>query len=128
MWLVKGGDEKCPNNQMALRRGGESVSAALCLGQELVELFPPPLFHIFSFFCPCGQESEFSDCWMKVVHWWFLGEEMKPSFTQSVSVFTVKIRWVFCYFNGFRDDMGSVGPVNDCKICSIEVDALFCLF
>jgi hypothetical protein len=44
MWLVKGGDEKCPNNQVALRRGRESVSATLFLGQELVECFPPPFF------------------------------------------------------------------------------------
>jgi hypothetical protein len=51
----------------------------------LVEFFPPPLFHIFSFFYPCRQVSEFSDCWMKVVYWWFLGK-VKPSFTQSVYV------------------------------------------
>jgi hypothetical protein len=27
---------------------------------------------------------------MKVVHWWVLREEVKPSFIQSVTVFTVK--------------------------------------
>lgn len=56
---------------------------------------------------------------MKVVHQWVLGEEVKPSFTQFVSVFNVKIMGVFCYFDGFPDDTGSVGPSNGCKFCSV---------
>lgn len=60
-----------------------------------------------------------------MVHWWVLGEEVKSSFTQSVSVVTVKIMGGFCYFYGFPDDTGSVGPGNGCKFCFVEVDALF---
>jgi hypothetical protein len=29
------------------------------------------------------------------------GEELKPGFTQSVSVFTIKIMGIFHYFHGF---------------------------
>lgn len=52
-------------------------------------------------------------------------KEVKPSFTQSVSVFTVKIMGVFCYLDGFPDDTGSVGPFKGSKFCSVEVDVLF---
>jgi hypothetical protein len=45
---------------------------------------------------------------------WFIGgfegEEAKPGFTQSVSVFTVKVVGVFCYFSGFPDGTRTKGP------------------
>jgi hypothetical protein len=55
------------------------------------------------------------------------GEEAKPGFTQSVSVITVRIIGVICYFVDFPDVAGKVGPDGGHDRCCVEVDAGFCL-
>jgi hypothetical protein len=53
--------------------------------------------------------------------------EVKLSFTWSVSVFTIQVVKVFCYINGFSNDMQLVGPDVGYELCSIEVSAVFSL-
>jgi hypothetical protein len=40
---------------------------------------------------------------------------VKTAFTQSMSIFTVKIMGVFCYFDDFPDDGGVGGPGYICR-------------
>jgi hypothetical protein len=54
--------------------------------------------------------------------------EVKPDFIQSVSILVIiKVTGVLCYFGGFPDDAGSVGPDADYNLCSVEVNIAFCL-
>jgi hypothetical protein len=68
---------------------------------------------------------------MKVVQGWGwegVGEQAKPGFTQSVSVFTVTMNSVFCYFDGFSDDAGSVGPDMCAMTSRLSKSMLFLVF
>jgi hypothetical protein len=50
-WLGKRGDKKCSGNKVALRRGGENISATSHLGLKVAEDFYLFLFLFFlSFF------------------------------------------------------------------------------
>lgn len=54
--------------------------------------------------------------------------EVKPDFIQSVSLLViVKFMGVLCYFGGFPDDAGLVGPVVDYNLCSVKANIAFCL-
>jgi hypothetical protein len=35
---------------------------------------------------------------------------------------------VICYFSGFPDDVGMVGPCIGCDLYSLEINAVFCFF
>jgi hypothetical protein len=103
-----------------------NISGTPYLGYEVLEYVLPSLFFCFLFlsfsflpsflclfFSSREQESELRGSWMKVVQEWGwegVGEQTKPGFTQSVSVFKVKTNGAFCYFDGFSDDAGPVGP------------------
>jgi hypothetical protein len=50
---------------------------------------------------------------------------VKPGFACSVSIFTVEIMALFCYFGSFPSDVGTVGPHTGYGLCSYEVDAVF---
>jgi hypothetical protein len=54
--------------------------------------------------------------------------EVEPDFIQSVSILVIVMAMgVLCYFGGFPDDVGLVGPDVDYKLSSVEVNIAFCL-
>jgi hypothetical protein len=47
-----------------------------------------------------------------------------PGFARSVSVLTIKIGGMFCYFGSFLCDTVTEGPDNDYDHSSIDVDSM----
>lgn len=56
-----------------------------------------------------------SDRWMKAVQWWVWWGKLKPGFTHSVAVFTVKVMEVLMV----ESDTGH-------NLCSVKIDAVSC--
>jgi hypothetical protein len=52
---------------------------------------------------------------------------VKPGFTQSVSVFTVTVTVLFCYFDRLLEDSGPLDPDIGYELCSVQVDGVISL-
>jgi hypothetical protein len=112
-----------------LKRGGKKILVPRVKNKRSWDYFLLSLF----FFPPLSSSFSFSLAhWLVIVGcgWSYGGFERgrgKPGFTQFVSVFTVKIMRVICYFVDFPDVAGRADPVVGYDHCSVEFIAVFCL-
>jgi hypothetical protein len=74
-----------------------------------------------------AQSLKFSGDWMKWLNSGFRGEEMKPGFTQFVSVFPVTVTAEFYYFNGVSHDARKAGLDLGYDPCPVTDDTVFSL-
>lgn len=49
-----------------------------------------------------GQEGSSVIAWWRAFTGGFGGDELKPDFNPSVSIFTIKVMGVYCYFSGYQ--------------------------
>jgi hypothetical protein len=101
MWLMKRGEE-CAGNQMVLGKGwGKFFSDPMFRTKGDCRFFL--LFPSFLSPPPLVAKKGSSVLGLK-------GEEVKPDFTQSTSIFMIKVMRLFFYVKGFLDDAGTLGP------------------
>lgn len=112
VWWVKGGDEKCfssciiNENSSVTRwpwdKEEKRFNNSMFRMQGDGRISPFPSVISFYFFTLHGLEGSSVIAWWRALTGGFGGDELKPDFNLSVSIFTIKVMGVYWYFSGYQ--------------------------